>query len=59
MATGNLELQSLPVSDSTVPPKKVVNDFSINVATGQWFWIAIGKQHSSSQHLQHGSSGLG
>ncbi len=33
MATSNLELQSLPVADSTVPPKKVVNDFAINVAT--------------------------
>ena len=33
MATSNLELQSLPVTDSIVPPKKVVNDFAINVAT--------------------------
>ena len=33
MATSNLELQSLPVTDSTVPLKKVVNDFAINVAT--------------------------
>src|ERR1700678_579068 len=33
MATSNLEVQSLPVADSTVSPKKVVNDFAINVAT--------------------------
>src|SRR6202789_4465342 len=33
MATGNLEVQSLPVADSPVHPKRVVNDFSINVAT--------------------------
>ena len=33
MATGNLEVQSLPVADSTVHPKRVVNDFAINVAT--------------------------
>ena len=33
MATSNLEVQSLPVADSPVHPKRVVNDFSINVAT--------------------------
>lgn len=33
MATTNLEVQSLPVADSPVPRKKVVNDFSIQVAT--------------------------
>jgi len=33
MATSNLEVQSLPVADSTVHPKKIVNDFAINVAT--------------------------
>jgi 2-oxoglutarate ferredoxin oxidoreductase subunit alpha len=33
MATSNLEVQSLPVADSTVHSKKIVNDFAINVAT--------------------------
>jgi 2-oxoglutarate ferredoxin oxidoreductase subunit alpha len=33
MATSNLEVQSLPVTDSTVHPKRIVNDFAINVAT--------------------------
>ncbi len=33
MATSNLEVQSLPTADSPIHPKKVVNDFSIQVAT--------------------------
>lgn len=33
MATTNLEVQGLPVADSTVHRKKIVNDFSIQVAT--------------------------
>ena len=33
MATSNLEVQSLPIADSPVHQKKVVNDFSIQVAT--------------------------
>lgn len=33
MATSNVEVQSLPVANSNVSAKKIVNDFAINVAT--------------------------